>query len=95
MTHPSAKPRRLGIKRAGNRVLRYTLYMMALLARLHDPYFRAYFQRYQQTHQRDFKHSVIAVANKLNRVLFALWRDQQPFHRNAGGLGHQASRKQV
>ena len=73
----------LGIKRSGNKILRSTLYKMASRVSLHEPYFRDYYERIKVGRSR--KEALIAVANKLNRVMFVMMKKQKPFKPPATG----------
>jgi transposase len=74
-----------GIKRAGNRLLRSLLFNMARFVIVNDPFFGSYYQRIKVEKNRNWKKNFIAVARKLNRVLFALMRDKSQFRGKATG----------
>jgi transposase len=71
----------LGIRRTGSQYLRTHLFRMATLVAISEPIFRDYNARKRADKGRHWKKNRIAVANKLNRVLFALMRDKVPFRR--------------
>lgn len=72
-----------GIKRAGNKYLRTILFRMAVFVATHSPYFREYYRRIRK--KKSGRESFVAVANKLNRVLFAMMKRQEPFNPPAAG----------
>lgn len=65
-------------RKVGDRMLRTHLFRMAGYVKLHEPVFKEYAKRLED---RDlhWKKRRVAVANKLNRVLFALIRDKKDF----------------
>jgi len=69
-----------GIRRTGNKILRTHLFRMATFALLKEPIFKEYYLRRRDDTKRHWKKNRIAVANKLNRTLFALMRDRVPFN---------------
>lgn len=58
--------------------LRATLYQIGFMAAQHCPVCREAYQRALRRHPSKTR-AIIHVANKANRILFALWRDQQPY----------------
>ncbi len=67
------------IRRDGSKVLRTVLYKMAKAVSLHNPYFSLYHDHLKEKKGKPEKKALIALANKLNRVLFALQRDDVAF----------------
>lgn len=67
----------LGIKRSGNKFLRTILYKMAKMAIWQEPFFKNYYYKIRE--RKTWKESIIATANKLNRIMFAMMKRQQPF----------------
>jgi len=70
-----------GIKRYGNKVLRTRLFQMARQVLMCDPYFESFYKRQKMNKKKHWKKRCITVANKLNRVMFALMRDKVQFKR--------------
>jgi transposase len=70
-----------GIKRAGNKLLRSLLFNISKSTILNEPYFKSYYQKIKREKKRSGIKNIIAVSNKLNRVLFALIRDGAKFKR--------------
>ena len=69
------KPR---ISKAGNKHLRHSLFMPALVAVQHDPYFSAFYQHLLA--QGKFKmQALVAVMRKLLHAFHAMFRTHQPF----------------
>lgn len=66
------------ITKRGNAHLRRTLWLMAVCVIRCNPYFKAYFQK-KRNEGMKYKKAVIATANKLLRVLFALLKNRTPF----------------
>ncbi|MCB0187486.1 MAG: IS110 family transposase [Caldilineaceae bacterium] len=58
--------------------LRNTLFQIGFMAAQHCPVCRAAYQRALRHHPSTTR-ATIHVANKANRILFALWREQQPY----------------
>lgn len=71
----------LGIRRTGSQYLRTHLFRMATLVSISEPIFKEYNTKRKTNKEKHWKENRIAVANKLNRVLFALMRDKVPFRR--------------
>lgn len=69
-----------GIRRDGSKVFRTVLYKMANTVSIHNPYFSLYKGYLKETRGKPEKKALIATANKLNRVLFAIQRDDAPFN---------------
>lgn len=67
------------ISKRGNRRLRTALYMPALAAIRCDPVMRSFYQRLSQRYATSKKPAIITVARKLLRVIFALWKNPQPY----------------
>jgi len=67
------------ISRAGNKLLRTTLFAMASCVIVHNTAFREYFLKLQKRESMHWKERRIAVINKLNRVMFAMMRDKSDF----------------
>lgn len=53
---------------------------MANAVSLHNPYFSLYHDYLKETRGKPEKKAIIATANELNRVLFALQRDDTPLN---------------
>lgn len=68
---------KLGIKRAGNRILRSTLFRMAKMASWHEQFFKDYYSRIRPG--KTGKETLIATANKINRIMFAMMKKQEKF----------------
>lgn len=69
--------RRLGIKRKGNKLLRTTLFQGAIFVVRHNPFFRKYFAKVKGN--KSGKEAYIAVANKLNRIMFTVIKKQSRY----------------
>jgi transposase len=65
------KPSR--ISRNGNRYLRQSLYMPALVAVRHDPHLREFYEALQQRHKKKMQ-ALIAVARKILHAIFGMFR---------------------
>lgn len=66
------------ISRAGNRHLRHSLYMPALVAVRHDPHLRAFYQLLLRRRKAKLQ-ALVAVARKLLHAIFGIFRHQQPY----------------
>jgi len=66
------------ITKRGNAHLRRTVWLMAVCVIRCNPYFNTYFQK-KRNEGMKYKKAVIATANKLLRVLFALLKNKTPF----------------
>lgn len=66
------------ITKRGNTHLRRTIWLMAVCVIRCNPYFKAYFQK-KRNEGMKYKKAVIATANKLLRILFALLKNRTPF----------------
>ena len=66
------------ISKRGNAHLRRTVWLMAVCVIRCNPYFKTYFQK-KINEGMKYKKAVIATANKLLRVLFALLKNRTPF----------------
>ena len=66
------------ITKRGNAHLRRTIWLMAVCVIRCNPYFKSYFQK-KRNEGMKYKKAVIATANKLLRVLFALLKNRTPF----------------
>ena len=75
------KEKRTGVTKAGRKILRTVLFQIVRSVALHEPVFRDYRSRLRITRGKSYRTAQIATANKLNRVLFALMRDQKQFCR--------------
>jgi len=71
----------IGIKRAGNRLLRCMLFRMANQVIVSDPFYNAYYKRLKSEKQKSWKEGVIIICKKLNKVFYALMRDEVPYSR--------------
>jgi len=71
--------RSVGIKRAGNRLLRCMLFRMASQVIVCDPFYNAYYKRLRDEKGKGWKQGVIVVCKKLNKVFYALMRDEVPY----------------
>lgn len=69
-------------RKAGDKCLRTILFRMASFAKLHEPSLKLYAERLEKNGLH-WKKKRIAVANKLNRIMFALIRDKAEFNRIA------------
>ena len=69
------KPR---ISKAGNKHLRHTLYMPALVAVRHDPHFRGFYQHLQAAGKLKMQ-ALVAVMRKLLHALHAMFASHQPY----------------
>lgn len=80
LLNESGNSRRQGhhISYRGCPYLRATLYQIGYLAAQHCPVCQECYARYRRRNPSKTA-AVIHVANKANRILFALWRDQQPY----------------
>ncbi|UCH12465.1 MAG: transposase, partial [Candidatus Omnitrophota bacterium] len=70
----------LGIKKSGNKLLRTTLFRIASIVIYHEPYFGRYYTYLRDERKKPWGKAVIAVARKLNRVMFAMMKRQTPFN---------------
>lgn len=66
------------ISKRGNAHLRRTIWLMAVCVIRCNPYFKSYFQK-KRNEGMKYKKAVIATANKLLRVLFALLKNRTHF----------------
>lgn len=66
------------ITKRGNAHLRRTVWLMAVCVIRCNPYFKTYFLK-KRNEGMKYKKAVIATANKLLRVLFALLKNRTPF----------------
>lgn len=66
------------ISKRGNPLLRHTLYQIGWLATQHHPESRALYQKALQR-GKSKRLATIHVAHKVNRILFAMLRDQVPY----------------
>lgn len=66
------------ITKRGNAHLRRTIWLMAVCVIRCNPYFKSYFQK-KRNEGMKYKKAVIATANKLLRVLFALLKNRTHF----------------
>jgi|GEM_PF-703363 len=69
--------RKKGIKRSGNKLLRTTLFLGSVFVVRHNPFFRKYFLKIRE--RKSGKESYVAVANKLNRIIFTMMKRQTQF----------------
>lgn len=65
------------ISKRGNRRLRTALYMPALSAIRSDGAIRGFYQRICEGYPKTKKPGIIAVARKLLKVIFAIWKSRQ------------------
>lgn len=75
--HPTQSGARRGRNhiRGGRRDVTKALFLAARVAIRHEPYFQTYFQNYMARPGKAYKMGVIAVANKLLRLLSIMVRD--------------------
>jgi transposase len=66
------------ISRHGNKHLRRALYMPALVATRHDPYFRAFYQELQARHKTKLQ-ALMAVARKLLHAIYGIFKTNTPY----------------
>jgi len=66
------------ISRHGNKHLRRALYMPALVATRHDPYFRAFYQALQTRHKTKLQ-ALMAVARKLLHAIYGIFKTNTPY----------------
>jgi len=72
------KPR---ISKAGNKHLRRALYMPALVAIVHQPHLRAFYQHLLARGKAKMQ-ALVAVMRKLLHAIFGMFKHQQTFHGN-------------
>jgi transposase len=70
--------RKVRISKAGNKHLRRALYMPALVAVRHQPYFRAFYQRLRNQGKLK-KVALVAVMRKLLHGIYGIFKSLQPF----------------
>src|SRR5574340_606583 len=70
------KPR---ISKAGNRRLRRAFYMPALVAIVHEPHLRAFYQHLLARGKTKMQ-ALVAVMRKLLHAIFGMFKHYQPFH---------------
>jgi len=74
----SSVHRKIRISKAGNKHLRHSLFMPALVAVKHDPYLAAFYQHLLA--QGKFKmQALVAVMRKLLHALHAMFKNHQPY----------------
>jgi transposase len=66
------------LSKAGNRYIRYALYMPALSAKAHDPYVRAYFEHLLARGKKPLQ-ALCAVMRKLVHAIHGMLTHNQPF----------------
>ena len=71
--------RSVGIKRAGNKLLRCMLFRIASQVIVNEPFYNSYYKRLRDEKGKSWKEGVIIVCKKLNKVFYALMRDQVPY----------------
>jgi len=69
---------RMSISKQGNPHLRNVLFQMAVMAIVHNPVFRVYFEKKRKGFG-SYKKSVVAVINKLIRVIYAMLTREEKF----------------
>lgn len=67
------------ITKRGNAHLRRTIYLMAVCTARYNDLFKVYFKK-KMTEGKKFKQAIIAVANKLIRVIFAMLKNKSLFN---------------
>ena len=74
----SSVHKKVRISKAGNKHLRHSLFMPALVAVKHDPYLAAFYQHLLA--QGKFKmQALVAVMRKLLHALHAMFKNHQPY----------------
>ena len=73
----SNPPKKRGIKRAGSRMLRSILFRAAVFVSKHDSYFKNYFEKIRKN--KSGMESYIIISNKLNKIMFAIMKNQTPY----------------
>jgi transposase len=66
------------ISKRGNKILRTRLYNACSVAVLHDNVFRDYFQA-KRSEGKPYKVALCAVMNKMTHVIYAVWKNSEPF----------------
>jgi len=74
------------ISKRGHASLRRTLWQMSLGVIRHVPKYRAYYEKKRQE-GKAFKQAVVAVGNKLLRLIFTLLKNQKRFDQNLAEAG--------
>lgn len=69
------------LTKRGNPYLRKRLFQAAWGAKMHDPDFKAYYDRLRREN-RSYKEAIVIIARKLLRICFQLAQSQQPYDRN-------------
>lgn len=80
---------RIGISRSGNRQLRAHLFLMARQVVMCNSYFKNYYQNIKDKRQESFKRLIVIICRKLNRIMFAMMRDERPFEPYATEARHE------
>jgi transposase len=77
-TSGSSVHRKTRISKAGNKYLRHSLFMPALVAVQHDPYLGAFYQHLLAKGELKMQ-ALVAVMRKLLHALHALFKKHQPY----------------
>jgi len=75
----NAQGKNLGIKKAGNKLLRTRLFKMSVAVKSHEPYFKDYYDHLIKNRKKPWLKAVIAVSRKLNNVMFAMMKNKTSF----------------
>ncbi len=83
------------LSRTGNPYLRYYLVEAANRVRMHDPEYKAYYQRkYQESKVHHHKRAMVLTARKLVRLVFILLHENRPYIK-PGEVGRQSEQTRL